>query len=277
MDLKAVFSKKVAGIPVLYIAGGVAVLGLVYAVRMKSTVPSTDGGTGDEGTEEEKDGSLTTSGSADYSGLNGTGTVVVQPQQPPTEDKVEETNETWGKAAIDYLIESNLASPGAAELAITTYLAGGNLSYEQGLLRDAAIRKLKSPPQSITVGTTGSQPAQKQFSLFPGNHTVKGSNDNTAAKLSTLYYGTADALHVDLIVSANSQYGPKTGTYNVGTVVKIPAFQGYNYYTTTKTVRTFKMIAAKSGLSIPQIKALNPTRTETENMNLPIGLKVRVR
>lgn len=274
MDIKTVLAKKVAGIPVLYLAGGAAVLGLTYAIKMKSTVTSDTGGTGDEGTEEEKGGSLTTSGSADYSGLDGTGTVIVQPQQPAAEEKVEETNETWGKAAIDYLIDSNAASPGAAQAAITTYLSGGDLTYEQGLLRDAAIRKLKTPPQSITVGTTGAQPAQKQFSLFPGTHTVKGSNDNTAGKLAALYYGVNDGLHQDLIVENNVQYGPRNTTYNVGTKLKIPAWVSPVYYTTNKTTRTLSAIAAKNGLTVSQIQALNPSRDMGQ---LPLNLRIRIR
>lgn len=276
MDIKGLLSKKVAGIPVMYLLAGIAVIGLVYALKMKSSVAKDSGDAGDTTSSNTDQGAASDTGNA-YSGLNGTGTVVVAPQTPPAEDATVETNETWAKAAIDYLIEQNLASPGAAQAAITAYLEGANLTYEQGLLRDAAIRKLKSPPQGVNPGVTADRPAQKQFSNFPGSHTVKGSNDNTAAKLSTLYYGTADSLHVDLIVEANTQYGPKTTTYTVGTVVKIPEFKGYNYYTTTKTVRTFKAIAAKSGLSVAQVKALNPTRTETESMNLPIGLRVRVR
>lgn len=276
MDVKAIFSKKVAGIPVMYLVAGLAIVGLIYAIKMKPAATKDMGDTGETGGPGDQ-GSPTSGVSNPYAGLDSTGTVVVAPQTPEPEDKVEETNDTWAKAAIDYLIENNLASPGAAQAAISAYLEGANLTYEQGLLRDAAIRKLKSPPQGITPGATADKPAQKQFSIFPGSHTVKGSNDNTAAKLSTLYYGTADNLHVDAIVSANAQYGPKTTTYNAGTVIKIPEFKGYNYYTTTKTVRTFKAIAARSGLSIAQIKALNPSRTETESMNLPIGLKVRVR
>lgn len=270
---KNLASKKIAGIPVLYLAAGAAVIGLVYALKMKSKVTPTTAPDGTEGTDDTP-----TSQEPDYSAYDTTGTVVVQPQQPATAEPVVETNDTWSRAAIQYLIDTKAATPGAATEAISAYIDGSHLTYEQGLLRDAAITKLGPPPSIPSVGGTDTQPARKQFSVFPGTHTVKGDNDNTAIKLSSLYYGSVDANHVYYILEANTQYGLSASTpYDVGTKVKIPAYAGVKYYTTTKTVRTFKDVAAKNGLTSEQIKALNPARSETAGAPLPIGLKVRVR
>ena len=271
MDLKSLASKKVAGIPVMYLAAAAVVIGLIYAVKMKSTTTTTDT-TGEDATAGPGDAGNAPSNGADYSGLDSTGTVVVQPQEPATTDTTVETNDTWGKAAINYLISINAGTPGAITEAISAYLDGAHLTYEQGLLRDKAVTKLGPPPSIPSVGGTDSQPAQKQFSAFPGTHTVKGVNDNTPGKLANLYYGNADSLHVDLIVEQNLQYGPKTTTYTAGTKVKIPAYAGPKFYTTTKSVRTLSAVASKNGLSLQQIQALNPLRSDP----LPVGMRIRV-
>lgn len=285
IDFKAIMAKKVGGVPVLYIAAGGAVVLAVVAYKMKDTTPAADAsgdagsGAEDKSTSGKSGGFAKTANSvdgADYSGLDSDGTVIVQPQQPEKTEKVEETNETWGKAAIAYAIEKKLATPGTAEATVQAILSGAQLSYEQGVLRDQLYTKLGSPPEGVKNSGTKEAPAQKQFTGFPGKHTVKGSNDNTAVLLARLYYGVNDGLHANTIAAANTGLGGWQTRYPVGTVVTIPAYGGVKYFTTTKSINTFTSVAAKNGLSVAGIKALNPGRSEAATAPLPVGLKVRV-
>lgn len=280
-SFKDLAHKKVAGIPVIYLAGAVAI-GLAYlAYKMKPATPAEpetpqdNSGAGEPGSG---DGAL--DGQDPYSGYTTTGTVVVQPTTTPTPTPVEQTNEKWEKSAIEYLsVTTKTATVGAASTAIRTYLEGGDLSYEQGLLRDKAVAKLGLPPESLAmVGRTANpaapakKPAQKQFTNFPGVHTVKGDNDNTPYRLAYLYYGNVDALHGNKIAAANPNLGPNSVYYSVGTKVKIPTWEIPRYFTATKTTRTAAAVAAKNGISVPVLAALNP------GMIFPVnaGQKIRI-
>jgi hypothetical protein len=109
-------------------------------------------------------------------------------------------------------------SPGAAQEALTLYLDGENLSYEQGYYRDAVIRKLGMPPTPpATVGTTTTDIGRAQGPI-PRDHIVKNANENTPVKLAQIYYHRADNFAVQTIYSANGN----RATYNVGDVIRIP-------------------------------------------------------
>lgn len=268
--LKALFSKKIGKIPVVYILGILAVGLAYYAWKLKPTnTTPTDTDTTDTTPADD------TADESAYSGLGTSGTVVVQPQTPTQATTVTETNETWGQAATAYLIAEGTA-PGDAQTAILLYLQGANLSYDQGQLRDKAIKKLGLPPEPLeTIGTVSPAPAQKQFSVFPGKHVVKGSVDNTASKLAALYYGNGDALHTNEIVAANFSLGPVGTTYNPGTTIVIPAWGTPKYFTATSKARYAYQIASASkvpGLTSGGVMALNPTVTFPVN----VGAKVRV-
>lgn len=277
MDWKSLASKKVAGIPVLYLAAAVVVVFAVWAWQMKSS--PTEEATGDENTTAENvpsDGEDLAA--ADYSGLNGSGTVTVVQQATPTEtESVKQTNDDWLRAGVAYLVERKEATAGEAQVALTNYIEGNDLTYEQGQLRDSALAKLGLPPEPITsLGSVGSQtvaPAQRQFSLFPGKHTVKGTNDNSASKLASLYYGNGDANHALKIVATNVRYG-NGASYPVGTVIAIPAWKEPRYVTVTKTTRTPTIIAAKNGIQggAPIIEALNPGKSTP----YAVGTKIRI-
>lgn len=257
--------KKVAGVPVVYLGLAAAVGLALVAWKMKATNTPADT------TAPAGD----TTAEPDYSGLATTGTVVVAPQQTTVSAATAETNESWMKAAVDYLVnDAKVATVGDAQLAISLYLEGQDLTYEQGKLRDMAVAKLKLPPESLPrVGVTAAAPAQKQFSKFPGKHTVKGSNDNTASKLATLYYGNGDALHANRIVELNAALGPAGTTYSTGTVIQIPAWTTPTYYTVTGKNRDqyATTLAAKFGLTVAMLQALNPSLT----FPAKVGTKVR--
>jgi hypothetical protein len=266
VSFNTIVQKKVFGIPVVYLAL-IVVAGLAFlAWKIKPTVtPVAD--TPADGLGPEVD--------PDTSGLETTGTVIVAPQPNVPADAIEQTNDKWLRSGVDYLVnEAKVATAGDAQLALSTYLEGGDLTYEQGLWRDKVIGKLGLPPESLPrVGITTTAPAQKQFTAFPGKHTVKGSNDNTASKLANLYYGSGDAAHTNRVVEMNTGLGPATTTYTPGTVVNIPGYTYPNYYTVTGKNKDnyFTTLAGKFGLSVAQVQALNPTLTQP----IPKGTKVR--
>jgi hypothetical protein len=270
MNFQEIASKKVAGVPVLYLAAAfVAILAFV-AWRMKPSAPEEEP-TGDEGTTP--DNAPTGEDDVDYSGLNTNGTVTVVQGPPVAEEATKQTNDDWERAAVDYLVDAKLATPSEAQNAIRKYLEGNDLSFEEGALKDKAIMKLKLPPEPLTtLGNVGQAPGQKQFSNYPGRHTVKGSNDNTASKLAMIYYNSGSSPYAAEIVAANSALGPSGTTYAPGTSVTIPKWTGIRYYKTTKSTLWPSQVAAKNGLSYAQIIALNPGKTAPYKL----GEKIRV-
>ncbi len=271
MDWKSLVQKRIGGVPVLYIAAAFVVILAVVAWKMKPTEEVT----GDEATTPENvPESADDPAGADYSGLATQGTVtVVQGGTTADEESEKETNDDWERAAVSYLIEAKLATAGAAQTAINKYLEGADLSYDEGALRDAAVTKLGLPPEKLTtVGQVGLAPAQKQFSNFPGKHTVKNVNDNTAAKLAQLYYGNGDQAHALKIVAANSSLGPNGTTYSVGASVNIPRWENPRFYTITKTTQWPSQVAAKNGMTVESFTFLNPGLVAPYK----VGSKVRV-
>jgi hypothetical protein len=271
-SFQEIAQKKIAGVPVLYLAGAFVAILAIVAWKMKPSTPPEE----PRGDESTTPGNVPTDeGDVDYSGLATNGTVTVVQGTPATaQDAAKQTNDDWEREAVNFIVDSGLASPGVAQTAIHKYLEGSDLSYEEGQLRDAAIKKLKLPPEPLyTVGVTGTEPARRQAGTLPGAHTVKGSNDNTAAKLATLYYGNGDAIHAATITAANTRYGPTGTTYPAGTRITIPQWYTPYNYTATKTINTATKIGAKNGLSAAQVQALNPS------MKFPVsaGTKVRVK
>lgn len=270
IDFDAIAKKKFLNIPVLYWVGGFVLILAVVAYRMKPSVEPTSA-TDAAGTGVDTDGAVDESNP--YGGLATNGTVIVAPQQPQASDAVAETNDTWARAAVNYLIESKQATPGAAQAAIQKYLQGDNLTFEEGILRDSAIAKLTLPPEPlVNIGQVSEKPGQKQFSNFPGTHTVKGTNDNTPAKLATIYYGSGDALHQNKIVAANTSLGPASTTYNVGNRIHIPLWITPKYFTAHAGFLTDYQIARANGIAAINVLNLNP------GMSFPVvsGAKVRV-
>jgi hypothetical protein len=264
-------AKKVLGVPVLYLAAGFVAILAVVAWRMKSTPDADTSGVNPEngvaGSElDDPDNALAGMEGNGYSGFVTNGTVVVQPTTPTAEEPPEVNNDTWRKGATEWLVSQKKASGVEAYSALSKYLDGDQLSIEEGVIVNAAIAEKGLPPEPVAKvgGVAGptEAPAQKQFSSFPGAHTVKGSNDNTATKLASLYYGNSDALHVNKIASANPALGPSSTTYNIGTRLTIPYYANPRYYTVTGKSDTWpSQIAAKNGLSYNQFLALNPSAT----------------
>lgn len=270
MDFKSIAAKRVAGIPVLYLAAAAVVLFAVWAWKMKGSAP-------EETVSEESTTEETAAGTdPDYSGLATTGTVTVV-QNGATETEVEkQTNDDWLRAAVKFLMEEKKVTAGEAQTAISNYLEGNDMTYEQGQLRDAAVSKLGLPPERIaTLGNVANKaeaPGKRQFTNFPGKHTVKGSNDNSPWKLSGLYYGGSDWVRASQIAASNPSLGNPAATYPVGAVVTIPAYSPPRYATVNSTTRTFATMARKNGLSVGALKNLNANTAEP----FLVGAKIRV-
>lgn len=273
--------KKVLGVPVLYVAAAAVTILVIVAWKMKAVgdqetpgVTPEDGVAGAE-SDESNAGGLAGMGNA-YDGYNSNGTVVVSPIPTPTQtaEPTFSDNDAWVKASAEWLVAKNKASGTDASRALNKYVAGENLSFDEGSLVNAAISEKGQPPDPIgQIGTIGEQPARKQFAGSNGTHTVQGTNDNTMPKLAALYYGVGDALHANRIAEYNTGLGPVTTTFTAGTKVVIPSYVNPVYYTVTgkNSDNLFKTIAGKAGASVPMIRALNPSLTEP----IPNGTKVR--
>lgn len=267
MNISELMKRKVAGVPVLYIAAAFVTILALVAWKMKPTTPP------EEAPIEEQ--SNTAPDGSEFDGLATQGTVtVVQPAGNQTvPDPVVETNETWGKKAIEWLVKEDKASPGNAQTAIAKYLNGEQLSFDEGALRDLAVRQYGIPPESVTSPTsTAERPAQRQFTNFPGTHTIRGTNDATYQQLSQLYYGNADFAHYSKLQAANPTLS-KDGIHQPGTVVKIPIYSNPRYFTVTKDTLDRTKIAAKNGITTWALDAYNPN---LRNNAIKVGQVVRV-
>lgn len=273
MKFSELSQKKVAGIPVLYLAAAAVAILAVVAWRMKA-LPDVEELPDDAAAPEDGTApALAGSGSA-YDGLETNGTVtVVQPPVTPAADPNASIpdNQTWVSKAVQYLVKNNRATGGVALTAMTKFVNGDNLSFDEGELRDAAVKELGPPPDSlVTIGTTGAKPARKQVKVFPGTHTVEGPNDDSFAKIAAIEYGASSGDSIELIAAANPGRG---GTaIPVKTPIKVPLNRPPRYFTATKTKRNAPDIAKIHAISVAQLWALNP------GMSFPVsvGTKVRV-
>lgn len=192
---------------------------------------------------------------------------------PPTPEVVTDTtNQQWIRNGVT-LANAQGLSPSTAVNALTKYIEGEDRSYNEQIFVDRVIKQYGLPPESTTSGgKIGTKPALKQFTNFPGTHTVKGSNDNSLKLLANLYYGLSTAEAINYLHAANPGL-PNPGPYAVGTGVKVPAYKTPAYFTTTVAAHTLSVIAKKNGLTNAMILALNPGMSNTPK----VGTKVRIR
>lgn len=271
--LSELMKTKVAGIPAIYLVGAfVAILALV-AWKMQQTPPEANVPTDPGSTEQDGADIPTADIGGNYDAITGKGTVTTVPQvvESVTPEPDVSTNESWAKGAIEWLVSQNKATAGDAQNAIGKYVAGSQLSYAEGQLRDVAVREKGLPPDSVTqVGHTDDPPARRAFAGASGGHTVLGSNDNTATKLANLYYGASTSSTVGMITKANPKLG--AGPYAKGAKLWIPALHPARFFTATRTVRTKASIASKNGITTARLEAYNPGMANV----VPVGTKVRV-
>lgn len=152
-DLKSLSSKKVAGVPVLYLIGGFVAIMAVIAWRMKPSTTPADAAAADSAATD----AASASGSNDAVPPVISGTVVAAPSPAVEADVPYEDNSTWLRKAVAFLIAHG-SNPGDAQLAMQHYLSGASLSYAEGQMRDSAVRELGLPPNDFDAGTTAGKP-----------------------------------------------------------------------------------------------------------------------
>jgi hypothetical protein len=146
--------KKIAGVPMLYLAGAFVVVLGVVAWRMK---PSADAppeeSPSDGGTDAQLDDNGHADGSNPYAGYSGNGTVIVAPQQPAPdnpEDTRPGSNDEWVRQGAEWLVADKKVNGQAAYVALNKYINGQSRSYQESSWVDQVIAAKGLPPESFT-------------------------------------------------------------------------------------------------------------------------------
>lgn len=177
VDVKALASKRVLGVPVLYLVGaGVAVLA-VYAWRLK---PASEGPP--SASEDPSSADATDVVASDTLPTLPQGTVVAASTTASgsgASNSSIETNSDWLRKGVAYLISLG-KNPGDSQVALQTYLSGSSLSYAQGQMRDYVVKEYGIPPEDFIAGNTAAPVATKTNTPTPAP-TNKAPVTNTAA------------------------------------------------------------------------------------------------
>lgn len=273
----SIWRKRVAGIPMIYLAGGIVAILAIFAFRTMRAPDNAAEPDVPAETEQNPDADFDTKfdqSAADYSGFVAKGSITAAPADKADSEPIVETNETWLAKAVQWNIGKGV-SAGLAQSALQTYLAGSDLTLEQGTIRDNTIKEFGLPPEPPFRTNATPTPAQQILARrqgpLPRRHIVTNTADNTYGKLAALYYPTADSTSVALIRNANRGRLTTDGPFAVGTAISMPIYSAPKYFTATGKIDTAKEIGAKSGVSSSQISALNP------GMKFPVKSGTRVR
>jgi len=223
-------TRKVAGIPLVYIVLLAGAVALFFALRMSKNTAATQ--PQDETTAPDGDSNLGYPGTGTQPGFSADDGIGGAPGTPGNPDPGTDTytdNAAWGAAAVKFLVTAGYTTA-EATTAVNLYLYGGEMSTQQQVLIDQAVKALGLPPD-LTEPTkdTGTAPyngpAARQ-GVPPLYHTVKGKSDDSPAELTLLYYGSTSASAVNLLKSAT---GPGATTnnqdvYPAGTKVLVPDY-----------------------------------------------------
>lgn len=270
-------SKKVLGVPVLYLIGGAVVILAVVAWKMpsKSTVEDTpaDAGGPDENAADDP-----------YDDFETKGTVIVQPVQPTPDPNLSNSsipdNETWIRKGIEYLTQKKDVPGSDASNALNKFFSGQDMSYDEKSHVDAVFAEFGPPPDGGGGGgSVGTKPLTKQFTTFPGTHVIQGGADNSFGALASLYYNSNANDRIDLLQAANTSLGAN-GPWPTGTKVKIPAYTVPKMYKVSASGgERADAIAKKNGITLVQLGRMNnvnetsvtPTKLYPKGSNLRVG------
>jgi len=263
MKLDALMSRKVAGIPVVWIALAIGVVAVYGAIKLKPAPEVVDAPEDEE--EEEFDGNIDNAQQPVF---------VANPvPQPSTAD----TDQKWSLRAQDWL-RLNGVTPELATAAITKYLNEEPLNETERAAVNRAIQEFGYPPESTPNAPSAPNPnpetgykgpATKQGTP-PLTHVVKGTSDDSVTELSRLYYGSDSPDHINRIKSA-TQNLTNPGPYRVGSRVTIPKYADPKYYKATAATRDVYTIARKNGTTAAKVYELN------NMMKFPVKVGTRVR
>jgi hypothetical protein len=284
MDVKALMTRKVAGVPVIYIAGLFVAILAVVAWKMKPAAePAAEG----DGPDTTADAGGVDPAAADYSSLATPGTVTVSGGSAgTTTTELPDDNDRWMRRAIEWIAGQGLATADVATIALQKYLSGDQLSMTEGKIRDAAIAHFGLPPEipqsggteptptpgPTPVPTPNPTPVPKKY-IAPGYHVVTGPADDSYTEMARLWYGRTDNAAIDLIQSYNVALG-HSGPFPVGTRLWIPAYHAPKYVIAKKGMLTSSEIIAKN----PPLNSVKMLTELNDGMKFPVaaGTKVRV-
>lgn len=157
--------KKVAGVPVLYLAGAfVVVLGVVAWKMKPAKDPAPEASPSDGGTDATLDENGHADGSNPYAGYSGNGTVIVAPAPPPAAEAATDnrpgSNDEWVRQGAEWLVAEKKVSGQAAYVALNKYVNGQSRSYQESSWVEWVIAEKGLPPESFsgTPPTTTSPP-----------------------------------------------------------------------------------------------------------------------
>lgn len=166
-----ILKRKVFGIPVLYIAIVIVGALAIYAWRARS-IPSEEPTTESDGTIDDVTYNDDENADPSLYPISPTGTVYAQSPQA-VEDNVEYFgNDDWLRQAVAFLIEQG-ENPGEAQNALQAYLEGEDMTYNQGVLRDKAIKKFGVPPENFRAGVSAAKPVKPVATPKPTPAPVK--------------------------------------------------------------------------------------------------------
>lgn len=264
MDIKTLTNKKIAGVPAIYLALGLAIVMIYAAFRLKPSASPSESSSPENSAEPDIAGDADVN--TDQPVFSATPTITqpsgVQSGASVSSVPQADTDDLWRRRAIDYLRQNGYTLE-LATSAITKYLAGDVLTTTEASARDKAVQQFGLPPESVPESTvnvpttpTAPKPGQRQGTP-PTAHTVTGTSDDTYAELSRLYYGVAGqgTGYINLLKATN------LGTHEPirkGTRVTIPKPTVPKYYRATAATRTLNGIASKNGVSAAFVIALNP-------------------
>lgn len=193
-----IFSKKVGGIPVVYLIGIAAIILVIVAMRTPKPVDPIATPAAPEDIPVDPNVTAYPQLPTEQTPFT-TGAAPTNTSAPNTSIT---TNDEWLQKGVALLISKG-NNPGLSQRALTLYLEGSDLSYSEGALRDIVVREYGIPPTPVAIGMTDDPPARKQGAI-PRDHVVMGRNDDNVSELAALYYGASTAENMARISSANN-------------------------------------------------------------------------
>jgi hypothetical protein len=152
-SFQEIAQKKIAGVPVLYLAGAAVIALAVVAWRMK---PSTDAPPEESPSDGGTDAELDENGHAvpgnPYAGYSGNGTVIVAPSPPVAEPEPDtiDTNDEWIREGAEWLVANKNVAGSAAYTALSKYVQGQSRSIAEGQWVEWVIQEKGFPPDPFT-------------------------------------------------------------------------------------------------------------------------------
>jgi nucleoid-associated protein YgaU len=249
-DVGGMLEKQVGPFPmgvwVALVGGG---LGIAWYVNKGKTPAAA---TADPTTSATGDGTY------DTVGADPVATTTVTDTSP-------QTNDEWGKRAIDFLIASNY-DPSAANQAVNLYLINGTLTVQQTALINAALRKLGSPPQP--VGSTATNPPQQppptggSAKLGPPKRIAATGRSSTSVTLA--WDAVTGAYGYRLYRSDKATNIGETTTTHM-TVSGLTAGHTYSFH--VRTLNADKVYGDRSGdYHVTTLKTSQKTKTVTHKV-----------